>query len=157
VKLRTKVPAPVKAIPTRRLGWGVTADGLAIVASPECLWIGPDEQLPWNLVEKAGWKPDVLTVHEMAEVEGTGRSRSWELAEEHRLAEFVHTQVTASVRWSDVRKLSPDGKVRYVGRRQPDTDLLLWQVVWQEGTDPADPFLRAQVEQTLDGLKKTIG
>jgi hypothetical protein len=156
VKWRTAVPPQVKAVRDRRLAWGLTDDGIPLVAAPECLWIG-EEQLPWTSVEKATWKPDVLTISEVAEVEGTGRTRSWVLAQEHRLAELVHTQVTASVRWSDVRKLSPAGKVRFVGRRVPGEDLLLWQVVWEPGTDPSDPFLRAQVERTLDGLKKTIG
>lgn len=156
MRLRRSVPEAVRAVPDRRLAWAVTEQGVALVASPACLHVG-DEQIPWAAVEKVGWADPTLRLTEMAEVEGAGRVHLWELAEDHHLARTVRERVTASVAWSDLRALQPDGKVRLVGRRVPGEELLTWQVVWQRGTDPADPFLRAQVEAHLDGLRKSIG
>jgi hypothetical protein len=150
------VPDAVRAVQDRRLAWAVTEDGLALVASPTCLHVG-EEQIAWEQVEKVGWADPVLRITEIAEVEGTGTVHLWELAEDHHLAENVRERVTASVAWSDLRALQPEGKVRLVGRRVPGEELLTWQVVWQAGTDPSDPFLRAQVEAHLDGLRKSIG
>jgi hypothetical protein len=146
----------VRAVSDRRLAWGVTEDGLALVASPTCLHVGA-EQLAWTDVEKVGWADPLLRLTEMAEVAGAGRVHLWELAEEHGLAETVRERVTASIAWSDVRRLQPDGEVRLVGRRVPGQDLLVWQAVWQEGTDPSDPLLRTQVESMVTGLRASIG
>ena len=156
--MRRRVPDPVRALVTdeRRLAWGVTTDGVALVATASNLYVG-SEQLAWTQVERVVWQPSTLTVIEVAEVEGTGRSRSWELALESQLAETVRARVTSSVGWSDRRVLEPAGAVRLVGRRSPGRDSLEWQLVWEPGTDPSDPRLRAQAEHWLEALRKTIG
>jgi hypothetical protein len=156
VKLRRTVPAAVRAVPERRLAWAVTDDGTALVAAPTSLYVG-EQPLPWTSVERVSWQPPVLTVTEVAEVEGTGASHSWTVVEEARLAETVRERVTASIAWSDVRSLQPAGSVRLVGRRMPGQELLEWQTVWRAGTNPADPLLRAQVDAFLDGLRRSIG
>jgi hypothetical protein len=146
----------VKAVADRRLAWGVTDAGVALVAAPTCLYVD-GVPLAWNAIEKVGWVSPLLRVTESAEVEGTGTVHLWELAEDRKLAETVRERVTASVAWSDVRALSPSGSVRLVGRRVPGQDALLWQTVWQVGTNHADPSLRAQAEAHLTALRKTIG
>jgi hypothetical protein len=153
-----RVPQVVKALRTdeRRLAWGVTQDGLPLVATPTALYAGAD-RLPWTQVERVSWQPDTLTLTEVSEVEGTGARRSWVLAEEHRLAETVRERVTASIGWSDRRALQPRGAVRLVGRRIPERDALDWQLVFEQGTDPHDPRVRAQAEQMVDALRRTIG
>jgi hypothetical protein len=158
VRLRPQVPDAVRAVPVdeRRLAWGLTDAGLALVATPSALWFG-ETKLPWLQVEKAGWQPPTLTVVEVAEREGTGVRHSWVLADDRRLAETVRAQVTSSVAWSDVRRLQPAGKVRVVGRRVPGRDALLWQVVYLDGTDPADPAVRAQAEAFAASLRATLG
>ena len=156
MKLRRTLPDAVRAVDDRRLAWGVTEDGVTLVAAPTCLYVD-GEPLLWTAVEKVGWAAPLLRVTEIAEVEGTGRVHLWELAEDHRLSETIRERVTASVAWSDVRALSPAGAVRLVGRRVPGEELLTWQTVWQEGTDPADPRLRAQVDALVEGLRRAIG
>lgn len=158
MKLRRSVPQVVRDLRTdeRRIAWGVTVDGLPLVATPTTLYAGT-ERLTWVSVEKVVWRPSTLTLHEVAEVEGTGRVRAWELAEDGRLAETVRERVTASVGWSDRRTLAPGAQVRLVGRRVPGQDLLEWQVIWAPGTDPRDPVLQAQVRRELDGLRRSIG
>jgi hypothetical protein len=158
VRFRQQVPDPVRALrlDERRLAWGVTDSGTAVVATPTALLAG-DLVLPWNQVAKASWDQPVLTVSEVAEVEGTGTAHRFALVEDDRLAEVVRAQVTSSVAWSDVRRLEPRGKVRVVARRVPGQDALLWQTVWLEGTDPSDPLLRAQAEELVAALRGTIG
>lgn len=155
---RTKVPEVVSSLKTeeRRLAWGITADDLPLVATPSSLYIG-DESLPWTQVERISWKPSTLTIIEVAEVEGSGRTRSFVLTDDARLAETIRARVTSSVAWSDRRGLHPKGAVRLVGRRVPGQDLLQWQQVYEPGTDPHDPFLRAQADQMVDALRRTIG
>lgn len=140
----------------RRLAWGVTPDGTPLVATPSSLYVGP-ERLAWTGIEKVSWVPPTLTVVEVAEVEGTGRRRSFELASDHRLAEAVRAAVTSSIGWSDRRALVPSGAVRLVGRRTPGVDSLDWQVFWEPGTDPRDQALRAQADEWVAQLRKTIG
>lgn len=155
---RRRVPEVVRALRTddRRLAWGVTVDGTPVVAGETALHVGED-RLPWVQVEKATWAEPLLTVTEVARVEGTGRRHVLELAEERGLAETVRARVTSSVGWTDRRRLQPSGAIRVVGRRVPGSDDLLWQVVWLEGTDPDDPALQAQAEQTVSALRATLG
>lgn len=155
---RSSVPDAVRQLDVdeRRLAWGLTDDGLPLVATPTALYVGP-ERLPWTQVERISWVPSTLTVLEVAEVEGSGRRRSFALAEDRHLAEVVRARVTSSVGWSDRRSLTPAGAVRLVGRRTPGVDLLDWQVVWEQGTDPSDPALQAQAQEWVAALRKTIG
>ncbi|MDP9182409.1 MAG: hypothetical protein M3P04_06485 [Actinomycetota bacterium] len=158
LKLRRQVPAAVRAVrlEERRLAWGVTDDGVVLVATPSALHVG-DRALPWTQVVKVAWQEPVLTVREVAEVEDGGVAHQFSLAEQDRLAEVVRAQVTSSVAWSDVRRLEPVGKVRVVARRVPRQDALLWQLVWLEGTDPADEALRAQADALVIALRGTLG
>lgn len=155
---RSAVPAEVRELAPgeRRLAWGVATDGTPLVATSTALHAGPD-RLAWVDVERVSWEPPALTVVEAAEVEGTGRAHRWELQQDARLAETVRAGVTTSIGWSDRRALQPAGHVRAVGRRVPGEDLLRWQLVWARGTDPRDPLLRAQAQEWLEGLRRTIG
>lgn len=158
MRLRRTLPPAVAGLrlDERRLAWGVTEDGTPLVATPTALHVGA-HRLPWVQVEKAVWAEPVLTVTEVAEVEGTGRRHVLRVAEQHELAGVVRSQVTSSVGWTDRRRLVPQGAVRIVGRRVPGQDLLLWQVVWIEGTDPGDPALRAQADAFVADLRSTLG
>jgi hypothetical protein len=154
----SRVPAAVKAVAPleRRLAWGVAVDGTPLVATPTALYAG-DWHLPWTQVERAGWQPPLLTVREVALVEGSGARHEWELEQDHHLAEVVRAQVTSSIGWSDRRRLPTTGALRVVGRRVPGEDALLWQVVYLEGADPTDPVNRAQAEELVAGLRATLG
>ena len=156
--VRPAVPDAVRALRTdeRRLAWGLTPDGTPLVATATGLHAGTTV-LPWTQVEKVLWQPPLLTLVETAEVEGTGAQHTWELAEDARLAETVRARVTSSIGWSDRRTLAPEGAVRLVGRRVPGQELLQWQLVFESGTDPHDPLLRAQAEAMVLDLRRTLG
>lgn len=158
ITLRRKVPAAVRAVTTdeRRLGWGVTADGLALVATPSGLHVGSD-LLAWTRVEKATWARPELVLREVSLREGQGAVHRYRLEQEHKLTGAVRTCVTSSVGWSEVRRLSGGGKVRVVGRRVPGQDAMLWQAVHLEGTDPDDPAVRDEVLALVARLRATLG
>ena len=156
--LRRSTPEAVRALTVteRRLAWGLTEDGVALVATASALHVG-DEVLPWTSVERVSWRPPVLHLWESADVEGAGRERTWPLAQDSRLAELVRSRVTSSVGWSDRRKLPTGGHVRLVGRRTPGVDDLQWQVVWERAVDLDDPLMRAQADAWVSELRATLG
>lgn len=141
----------------RRLAWGVTTLGDAVVASDLGLHLPRTPRLDWADVERVTWRRPVLGVAKVAPVDGAGARWQLELTEEAELADVVRAQVTASVAWSDHVRLHPAGGVRVVGRRRPGQDALHWQLVYDSGTDPDDPALRAQAEQVLQDARRTIG
>lgn len=158
---RDPVPDAVVAVRLdpgeRRLGWAVTSSGTAVVATSSGLRLPGEPVLPWADVERAGWRRPVLTVTKMAAVDGTGTRWPLELADEGDLPDVVRTQVTASVAWSNHVRLAPAGGVRLVGRRRPGQDRLDWQLVFDAGTDPDDPQLRAQARALVEDARRTIG
>ena len=70
---RRTVPDAVATLRTeeRREAWGLTPDGVALVATASALHVGTTV-LPWTQVEKVSWVPPRLVLTEVAEVEGAG-------------------------------------------------------------------------------------
>ena len=158
---RRRVPDVVRAVPLepgeRRLAWGVTTTGDPVVATDLGLHLPRTPRLDWAQVERATWRRPVLGISRVAEVDGTGARWQLELAEEAELADAVRSAVTTSVAWTNHVRLTPTGGVRVVGRRRPGRDALDWQLVFDVGTDPHDPALRAQAEAHLADARRTIG
>lgn len=158
---RRRVPEAVAAVALepgeRRLAWGLTPAGEAVVASSLGLRLPGADRLPWHLVERASWARPLLTVLQVAPVEGTGARSTVQLEDEGDLPDAVRTAVTGSVGWSQHYRLRPSGGVRLVGRRRAGQELLDWQVVYDAGCDPDDPGLRAQVEELLLSARRTVG
>lgn len=146
----------------RRLTWGRAATGEPVLATDRGLWVGERPRIDWPDVERAGWQRPVLTVLCVAEVEGTGERLRLELPDEGELPAAVRTSVTGSVGWSSHYRLSgpggsSSGGVRVVGRRRPGHDDLDWQLVYDRGTDPGDPAVRAEAESLLQAARSTVG
>jgi hypothetical protein len=158
---RRRVPPVVKGLVLepgeRRMSWALTAAGEPVVATDEALVLPGGGRLEWHQVERATWQRPVLTVLEVQPVEGSGARHRLELADEGDLPEVVRNRVTASVAWSSHARLSPRGGVRVVGRRRAGRETLDWQLVYDPGTDLADPLVRAQAEELLEGARRTIG
>ena len=158
---RSPVPEVVRAVQLepgeRRVAWAVTNRGDAVVATDLGLLLPGQPRLDWADVERASWRRPVLAVTRVSPVDGAGERRELELADEGGLPDAVHTRVTASVAWSNHVRLSPAGGVRVVGRRRPGQELLDWQLVFDAGTDPDDPALRAQSEALVLDARRTIG
>ena len=161
---RRTTPDAVKAVPLdrgeRRVAWALTTEGEPVVATNVGLRLPDEPVLPWDHIERASFNRPVLTVLELAEVEGTGAAHQVSLdldGDVTDLPETVRARVAASVAWSSHTKLAPAGGVRIVGRRRPGLAALDWQLVFDRDTDPADPEVRAQAESFLATAKRTIG
>jgi len=159
---RRPVPASVRAVPSpageRRLAWALCPSGEPVVAITLGLVLPGRDRLHWSEIERVVWRRPELTVTEVAQVEGTGRSTTVLLTDDDGdLPAVVRVQVAASVAWTNHLRLSPGGGVRLVGRRQAGEDGLAWQLVYDRGTDPSDPAVRSQAELALLGARGSIG
>jgi len=161
---RRTTPDAVKAVALdrgeRRVAWALTTGGAAVVATDRGLRLPDGTVLAWDRIERASFSRPVLTVLELAEVEGAGESHQVALdldGELTDLPETVRTRVASSVAWSSHTKLQPAGGVRIVGRRRPGLEVLDWQLVFDRDTDPRDPGVRAQAEEYLAAARRTIG
>lgn len=146
----------------RRTAWALTADGRPVVATQQGLVLPGRERVDWADVERAGWQRPVLTVVESAVAEprvaGTGRTTTVTLEDDDGgLPEAVRAGVTSSVAWSSRVRLAPAGGARVVGRRRPGREALDWHVVYDPGTDPADPAVRAAAEEHVVRARRTVG
>jgi hypothetical protein len=158
---RRSVPEAVSAVPLppgeRRTAWALAAQGEPVVAVDGGLLLPGRELLRWGGIETATWARPHLLVREVAEVSGHGPEHRLELDDEGDLPAVVRDRVTASVAWSSHTRLTPHGGVRVVGRRDPASEVLAWQLVFDEGLDPSDPVLRARAEEVLEGARRSIG
>ena len=156
-----RVPAAVAAVTLdpgeRRIAWGLTPGGDAVVATDVGLRLPGAPRLDWPDIERASWARPVLTVLRVATVAGTGERRSVQLEDEGRLPDVVRSAVTGSVGWSGHYRLRPAGGVRVVGRRRPGQDQLDWQLVYDAGTDLDDPAVQAQAADLLLAARRTVG
>jgi hypothetical protein len=144
----------------RRVAWALTTAGTPVVATDRALRLPDGTTLAWDRIERASFSRPVLTVLELAEVEGAGEPHQVALdleGESTDLPETVRARVSASVAWSSHTKLQPAGGVRIVGRRRPGLDALDWQLVFDRDTDPRDPQVRAQAEEYLAAARRTVG
>ena len=159
---RRPVPAAVRALVLpageRRVAWALLDDGRPVVATATGLLVpGRPHLLLWRAIERATWDRPRLVVRELADVSETGVLHELTLQDEGGLPELVRQQVTGSVAWATSARLSPSGGVRIVGRRVPEAEALEWQLVFDAGTDPDDPLVRAQAEYALSSARRTIG
>lgn len=152
------VRAVALAAGDRRVAWALTDDQQPVVATERGLVLTGRERVDWADIERAGWQRPVLTVVESAEVAGTGRTTAIRLREDDGgIPDVVRSGVTSSVAWSTHVRLVPAGGVRVVGRRRPGRDVFDWQLVYDPGTDLADPAVRAQAEQVALRAQRSIG
>ena len=143
----------------RRVAWALTDDEQPVLATERGLVLPGRDRVDWADVERAVWQRPVLTVVESAEVAGTGRTTALRLREDDDggLPDVVRAGVTSSVAWSTHVRLQPAGGVRVVGRRRPEREDFDWQLVYDPGTDLADPAVRAQAEQAALRARRTVG
>ena len=160
---RRTVPADVAAVALepgeRRAAWARTTEGAPVVVTDLGVHLPGRPLLAWVDLERASFQRPLLTLLEIADVEGTGAQHAvaLDLTDDTDLPQVLRARLAANVAWSSHQRLLPSGGVRIVGRRQRDQDALAWQLVYDVGTDPHDPALRAQAEQHLLAARRTIG
>ncbi|MEU7897644.1 hypothetical protein AB0B45_32895 [Nonomuraea sp. NPDC049152] len=128
------------------------ADEGYVVATDLALFLPDGERVPWETVEQAGWDEDGLNL-----TTSDGRRLSARIAEPHRLPEAVRERVNSTIVVNKYVQLPGRGGVRLVARRTPGADAFTWTFHFDEGLDPDDPGLRAQAEQALEGLRRSMG
>lgn len=117
-------------------------------------------RVPWEQVEAADWdgEAEVLRV---VEVGTWGESRPEHLfavTDTGRLLELVRERVTSSVVLQ--RHVAIFGKrgVRVIARRAPrGNQPVRWFFEYDQGVDPADPFVAQAAEEALAAARDEVG
>ena len=124
-----------------------------VIATDRALYL-QSGRIPWHEVSKASWNDPVLDVV----LDGpNARSFRADLDEARDLPAAVHDRVTDSVVVSEWVELTPTSGARMVARRDSDDGSIHWSVVFDAGLDPADPDLRATVDEALARLRDALG
>ena len=147
----------------RVLSWAdvdPASGGGVVIASPRGLWWPVSDGarcIGWQFVNKAVWRDDVLSIDEAEVVDEVllvdRPTISVRLSVPRDLPPTVRRRVEANVVRSEVHPL-PGGAGRFVGRREPGRDGVVWWVRLEPGTaDSAE--VRAAVSERLTALRAT--
>ncbi|NUR85264.1 MAG: hypothetical protein HOY71_14360 [Nonomuraea sp.] len=123
-----------------------------VVATNLALYLGDGTRLPYEDIDRAGWDEQGLTVRTNG-----GDNHREELSAPRMLPETIRERVNATIVVNKRVELAGRGGVRLVARRTPGGDVLGWTLVFDEGLDADDPGLRAQAEQALEGVRRSMG
>ncbi|MEU5860416.1 MULTISPECIES: hypothetical protein [unclassified Nonomuraea] len=135
----------------RVLTFTETGDG-HLVATNLALFLSDGTRVPYEEIDKASWDDEGLRVVTV------GGARYFErVAEPRMVPETVRERVNSTIVVNKRVSLPGRGGVRLVARRPPGGEVLGWTLVFDEGLDPADPGLRAQAEQALEGVRRSMG
>ena len=153
---------PVDVAPGERvLSWATSTAGV-VAGTREALYLPgpPPRRVPWEQVEAADWDLESETLR-VSEVGTWGEPRpAYELTmtEPGRLLELVRERITASVVLQ--RHVAIRGKrgVRVIARRATaGRRELSWLFEYDEGIDPADPFVELAAREALGAAQNEVG
>lgn len=154
-------PSVLSALPKdqRVVSWADTADGSVVLATPAGLW-WPDDAGPrligWQLVDKAVWHEDVLTVVEAEVVEDVflvdRPPVSALLTVPRDLPPTVRKRVENNIVRSDIATVG-GGAARFVARRVPGRNGITWWARLEPGTADS-PEVRAAVRARVLLLRR---
>ncbi|MEV0162786.1 hypothetical protein B0I32_102476 [Nonomuraea fuscirosea] len=123
-----------------------------LVATNLALHLPGGTRLPYEEIDRASWDEDGLHV-----ITTDGVRHFERIAEPRMMPETVRERVNSTIVVNKHVQLPGRGGVRLVARRRPGGELLGWTLVFDDGLDPADPGLRAQAEQALEGVRRSMG
>ncbi|WP_219470338.1 hypothetical protein [Nonomuraea rhizosphaerae] len=152
-----RLPADVRKSlslePGERVLTFAAADGGHVVATNLALHLPDGTRLPYETIEKASWDE-----HGRVTVLTTSGERHQATVPEPRLVpETLRERVNSTIVVNKHVDLPGRGGVRLVARRPPGGEVLGWTLVFDEGLDPDDPGVRAQAEQALEGVRRSMG
>jgi hypothetical protein len=153
-RLPTEVRKSLAFVPGERvLTFTETGDDGHVVATNLALFLSDGTRVPYEEIDRASWDDEGLRV---VTVDG---ARHFERIPEPRMVpETVRERVNATIVVN--KRVSLEGRgggVRLVARRPPGGEVLGWTLVFDDGLDPEDPGLRAQAEQALEGVRRSMG
>ena len=158
---REKPPAAVVALlgaDERVVSWADTSDGEVVAATQYGLWWpenGTHRRIAWQLVDKAVWRDGVLVVVEGEVVDDLllvdREAVSVALTVPRDLPPTVRKRVEGNIVTRELVTV-PGGSVRFVARRSPGRDGLVWWAHLEGGTRDT-PSLRSAVAARLEILR----
>ena len=161
MRLRRTGPSVDVAAGERVLAWATSSAG-AVAGTREALYLPgpPPRRVAWEQVEAADWDAESETLR-LSEVGTWGEPRpTYELGltEPGKLLELVRERITASVVLQ--RHVPIDGTrgVRVIARRAATGSReLSWLFEYDEGIDPADPFVDHAAREALTAAQNEVG
>ncbi|GAA3663653.1 hypothetical protein GCM10022224_029540 [Nonomuraea antimicrobica] len=151
-RLPADVRKSLKIEPGERvLTFAVAADG-HVVATNLALHLSDGTRVPYESIDRASWDEEGVHVLTM-----DGVRRSEQISEPRMLPETLRERVNSTIVVNKHVSLPGRGGVRLVARRRPGGEMLGWTFVFDDGLDPEDPGLRAQAEQALEGVRRSMG
>ncbi|MGW0807411.1 hypothetical protein [Nonomuraea sp. NPDC002799] len=135
----------------RVLTFARAADG-HVVATNLALHLSDGTRLPFEQIDRAAWDDEGVRVVTM-----DGARHFERVTEPRMLPETVRERVNSTIVVNKHVDLPGRGGVRLVARRRPGGEVLGWTFVFDDGLDPEDPGLRAQAEQALEGIRRSMG
>jgi hypothetical protein len=142
----------------RFVAWADTADGAVVMATSLGLWwpfpAGP-RRVPWHHVDKVTWRDGALTLIE-ADVEDDTLlvdrpPASVKISKPRDLPPAVRKRVEANIVKSELLSIA-GGAVRFVARRRPGHDGLVWWARLEPST-PDTEQVRAAIRARLAILR----
>jgi hypothetical protein len=158
---RDRAPAELLAmLPAgeRVVSWADTDTGSFVAATPVGLW-WPDADglrcIGWERIDKAVWRDGTLSVVEADVVDDVflvdRPPIAMALATPRDLPPTVRKRVEANIVRSELHPV-PGGTARFVARRVPGQDGVVWRARLEDGLD-ADERVRAQVRDLVEALR----
>jgi len=159
VRLRRNTP-PVEVEPGEKvLAWAPAVDGV-VAGTRAALYLPGGRRLPWEQVEAADWDNDTDTL-KVSEVGAWGEPRptySFVLEEPNRLLQLVRERVTATVVLQRHVPIRGTRGLRVIARRAPTGEReVTWLFEYDEGIDPADPFVDHAAQEALAAARDEVG
>jgi hypothetical protein len=128
------------------------------VAATDQGLVGAGWRVAWSSATHAQWYDDTSTLVVSWLDDGGGRQeRPLVFDEPGLLPETVHERVTATILLSQHLPVIGKQGVRIVARRQPGSEDVAWQIVPDDGVDPADPPVRARVDAAIRVMSSELG
>jgi hypothetical protein len=141
----------------RVVSWGDTVDGQVVAATQLGLWWPGGRRIPWQHVDKAVWRDGVLTVIEADVVDDLllvdRPAISVALRTPRDLPPTIRKRVEANIVRTELVRIA-GGAVRFVARRQPGRDGVVWWAHLERGT-PDTEEVRSAVAARLAILRST--
>ncbi|WP_336204566.1 hypothetical protein [Nonomuraea sp. LPB2021202275-12-8] len=123
-----------------------------VVATNLALFLADGTRVPYETIDRAAWDEEGLRL-----LTTDGARHQAPVPDPRLLPETVRERVNATIVVNKHVALPGRGGVRLVARRRPAGEMVGWTFVFDEGLDPEDPGLRAQAEQALEGLRRSMG
>ncbi len=128
-----------------------------VVATDRALYpFGYAERVPWETVMRAVWDDPIQEVVTNDGVGGVNVLRVT-LDDAGSIPQVVFERVMATIVVQRHVEFSGKLGATFLARRVPASDEIRWEVVFDQGLDPADVELRERADEELAALRSSLG